>query len=194
MKKIDQILIKVFIWGAPLVLVVAIIGSVFGPDNLRKNYQLINDISGLIFGFWFIAAFYFAIRILVSSEFRERILLKIAKFKEQDEREEKISASSLRTTFLANMAILIFVLILSTLNVSAYRVPESQAVNGKRGTISLGFNFSFIEETSKQKNADDREYMFNYAGLPIKVQGIVLLLLLWNLGSYQYSVRRLSRD
>jgi hypothetical protein len=107
----------------------------------------------------------------------------------------KLTGKATKATFLTSLAILIFLFCLSCFQVSIYRVPPANAVDGKTGFVTLGLAFSLLEHEKQDiaKDAIPRKDIFSYRGLPVSSQTIILMLILWQIISYNYSMRRLIK-
>ena len=98
-------------------------------------------------------------------------------------------------SFLTTLAILMFLFCLSCFQVSIYRVSPEKAVDGKTGFVTLGLTCNLLE-TSKQAGAHDelrRRDIFTYSGLPVSSTAIILGLILWQICSYNVTMRRLTK-
>jgi hypothetical protein len=85
---------------------------------------------------------------------------------------------------------------LSCFQVSFYRVPPERAVDGKTGVVSLGFGFSLLDHSRQDKpeNAIRKKDIFSYKGLPISSTTVILILIAWQIVSYNCLMRRLTRS
>ncbi len=198
MKRLDSIVLKTFLCGLPAVIALAVFAYPYSPEAINRtsaHLRLLYNFSGSVFGAWMVFAVYLSIRLMVSSAFRDRVLAKLTFIRERDEREVILTGKAARTTLLTSLAILIFLFCLSCLPISIYRVPPEKAINGKTGMISLGFGFK-LSEGSEQKAPDRgmvQQDIFSYKGLPISSPAIILVLILWQIITYNYSMRRLIK-
>lgn len=194
MKSIDQSILRVFLFGLPVVIVFALFLTTFDRSQLQGEGIIgaLNSLGGFVIGSWMTLSLYFSLRLLFSPEFRADVLPKLTFFRERDERELLIAAKATRNTFLATLALLLFMFCLSAFQVAVYRVPAEQAVAGKTGMLSLGVN---VNLTNKNSNIPTgvTDY-FRYDGLPISNSAIVLFLIVWLLVSYNYFVRQLNQQ
>lgn len=198
MKKFDRIILLVFLYGLPIVIVDAIAMSFYNERQIDEQaifLKTLYSLSGLVFGIWMSLALYICIRLLTSLDFREIALTKLSLFKERDEREVLLSGRATKTSFLTTMAILIFLLCLSVFTVSVYHVTPEYAVDGKTGKIALGLKLDLTEDKSAKQSDDTKiaKDLFTYSGLPISKQAVILFLILWQILSYNYSVHRFQR-
>jgi len=198
MKRLDSILLKVFLYGLPPVIVCAIFSYSHSPEfvNPPTGYlKLLYNFAGFILAFWMMLSLYLSVRLMVSGSFRDKVLAKVTFLRERDEREVILTGKATKTTFLTSLAILIFLFFLSAFHVSIYRVPPEKAVDGKTGAVSLGVGFSLLENPKHAKPNDTtlKKDIFSYTGLPISSTAVILVLIIWQIISYNYSMRRLTK-
>jgi len=198
MKRFDSIMLKVFLFGFPLFIVLAVFAyfyseSVFDPG--LGYVRIINNFAGLIITVWMALLLYLSVRLMISEQFRDQVIVKITFMRERDEREEFLTGKATRATFSTSLAILIFLFCLACFQISIYKLPPDKAVNGKTGMITLGMGFSLLESDRQEQHADtiQKEYIFDYRGLPVSSATIILLIIIWQVGYYNYSMRRLLK-
>jgi hypothetical protein len=196
MKKVDSMLLKVFLYGLPALIALGAVSGFFGTGASAHGAgyaKLLNNFSGFVYAAWMTLAIYLSARLMFSGAFREQVITRITFMRERDERESILTGKATKATFLTSLAILIFLFCLSCFQVSIYRVPPDKAVDGKTGFVTLGLAFSLLEHEKQDlaKDAIPREDIFSYRGLPVSSQTIILLLILWQIISYNYSMRRL---
>ncbi|MBF0529397.1 MAG: hypothetical protein HQK55_09025 [Deltaproteobacteria bacterium] len=198
MKKLDAMLLKIYLWGLPAVVVLGALsynGQVEALSRTGGYLSQLNNLTGLVFGVWMALTIYLSIRLMLSEGVRDKVLTKMTFIKERDEREIILTGQAIKTTYLTSMAILIFLFFLSCFQISIYRVPPEKAVNGKTGVLTLGFGFSVLENSKKAKSEEviKQEDIFTYSGLPVSSSTVILALIIWQIGSYNYMMRRLTR-
>ncbi len=199
MKKLDLMLLKVFLYGLPLLVVLAAFACCHDSgmvDGGAGYIQLLNSFAGFVIMVWMMLTLYLSLRLMVSGELRNRVIAKITFMRERDEREAAMTGRATKATFLTSLAVLIFLFWLACFHVSFYRVPPDQAIDGKTGRVSLGIGFYLLENARQEQPADTirKEYLFDYRGLPVSSQTIILLMILWQIGCYNYSMRRLMNS
>lgn len=198
MKKFDSALLKVFLYGLPLVVVFAVFAYCYSEGVMNRDagfIRLLNNFSGFVIAAWMTLSLYLSLRLMVSGQFRDQVISRITFMRERDEREAFLTGKATKAAFLTSLAILIFLFCLSCFQVSVYRVPPDKAVNGKTGMISFGLGFSLLESEKQERQLDTtgKEYLFDYRGLPISSETIILMLIFWQIVSYNYSMRRLIK-
>lgn len=198
MKRFDTVVLKVFLYGLPVGVLLAVFGYCYSQGLLDRNNSfvgLVNALSGLFIAAWMVISLYLCFRLMVSEALRDQVISRITFMRERDEREAILTGRATRTTFLITLAMLIFLFFLSCIQVSVYRVPPAQAVDGKTGMINLGIGFYLLEQDGKIRSSDvlQRDNLFVYKGLPISSEALLLLLIALQIGSYNDSMRRLMK-
>ena len=197
MKRYDSSLLKVFLYGLPAIVAFAAFSYFYssGVVNHTNVYlRLLNSLAGLVIAMWMTLSLYLSVRLMVSGPFRDHVIAKLTFIRERDEREVILTGKATRTTFMTTLAILIFLFCLSCFHVSIYKVPPERAVDGKTGMISLGLGFNLLAH-SKQDEPEDtikKKDIFSYRGLPVSSTTVILMLIAWQIISYNYSIRRLT--
>ncbi len=198
MRRSDSVLLKVFLYGLPLVGIFGAYGYLYKSEVVSHApvyFRFLNVFTGIVFAVWMMFSIYLSIRLMLSGPFRDHVLVKLTFIRERDEREAILTGKATRTTFLTSLAILIFLFFLSCFQVSVYRVPPERAVDGKTGFVTLGFGFCLIE-ASKQDRSEgvmQKKDIFSYKGLPVSSTAVILVLILWQIVSYNYLMRRLMK-
>ena len=195
MKRFDSTLLKAFLYGLPAMVIFAAFAYCYSTgvvNNSQVYLRLLNTLAGIIIAAWMVLSLYLSVRLMVSGPFRDQVLAKLTFIRERDEREAILTGKATRTTFLTSLAILIFLFCLSCFQVSIYRVPPERAIDGKTGMVSLGLGFSLLEHPKQDMARDTLETkdIFTYRGLPVSSTTVILLLILWQVISYNYCIRR----
>jgi hypothetical protein len=191
-------LLKVFFFGFLAIIVFAVFCYYYSTgviNNTNALFSFLNDFGGLVLIVWTALSIYLSIRLMVSEPFRDQVISRITFIRERDEREEIMTGKATRTVFMTSLSILIFLFCLSCFQVSIYRVPPEMAIDGKTGFISLGLGFNLLEQSRPGIPEDpvEKEDIFTYSGLPLSSTTLILILILWQIISYNYSMRRLIR-
>lgn len=192
MKKSDALLLKIFLYGLPAVVALAVLFHAYEPEIAGRgaSLKLLYNFSGLIFAVWMMLTIYLSVRLMISEPFRDTVLSKLTFLKERDEREVILTGKATKTVFLTSLAVLIFLLFLSCFQVSIYRVPPEKAVDGKTGFVSLGVGFDLLE---KSKVTRQERNIFSYTGLPVSNTALILGLIILQIATYNYSMRRFTK-
>jgi hypothetical protein len=198
MKRFDSTLLKAFLYGLPAAVIFAAFAYCYSVGVVNSSHvylRRLNTLAGIIIAAWMVLSLYLSVRLMVSGPFRDQVLAKLTFIRERDEREAILTGKATRTTFLTSLAILIFLFCLSCFQVSIYRVPPERAIDGKTGMVSLGLGFSLLEQPKRDMARDtlERKDIFSYTGLPVSSTTVILLLILWQVISYNYCMRRLVK-
>ncbi len=192
MKRSDFILSRTFLYGLPAVICLAVYSAIYEKASLQAagnvTANFLHELTGLVLGTWMLLTVYLAVRLLISETFRDEILARITFMKERDEREALLTGKATKTTFLMTLALLFLLLCLSCFQVSLYHLPPEKAVNGKTGVLTLGTSFKLAQPPVPMKGVQ-QEY-FSYTALPVSTTGIILILILWHIFWYNFSMRR----
>jgi hypothetical protein len=195
MKKFDTVLLKAFLYELPI-LVLYFISLIFDLEkaaNTSTYAKVWYEFGGcVVFGSWMVISLLLSFRLMMSAEFRERVLSKITFLKERDEREIILTGQAAKTTMLTTLAVLIFLFCLSCFQVSVYRVPPEQVIDGKNNVLALNLNFDLINISQCKISPDDtdRQDIVSYTGLPIPNSSIIIGLICWQIIAYNYLMRR----
>lgn len=198
MNRADSVLTKVFLYGLPLIAIFGVFSYSYHTgiiDHSAGAAQFFNKIAGLLYAIWMTLSIFLSIRLMASGPFRDQVLSRLTFIRERDEREVMLTGKATKTTFLTTLAILMFLFCLSCFQVSIYRVPPEMAVDGKTGFVTLGLTCNLLEN-SRQAGAHKEEFLkqdiFTYSGLPISSTAIILGLFIWQICSYNITMRRLT--
>ncbi|WP_027938304.1 hypothetical protein [Anaeroarcus burkinensis] len=196
MRKLDLILLKVFLYELPILALYAISLGLFDLEQ----FSLVNvyarfwyDFGGcVIFGSWMIISIFLSSRLVTSTRFREYISSKVSFLKERDEREFLLTGKAARNTMLTTMAVLLLLFCLSCFQFSVYRVPPEQAVEGKDKVLTLDFHFELANDMPVEnlQNGMAREDIISYKGLPVSTSTVILGLICWQIASYQCLIHK----
>jgi preprotein translocase subunit SecG len=198
MNKADSVLVKVFLYGLPVIAVFGIFSYSYNTgiiDHTTGTAQFFNKLAGLLYATWMTLSIVISIRLMVSGSFRDQVLSRFTCIRERDEREAMLTGKATKTTFLTTLAILMFLFCLSCFQVSIYRVPPEKAVGGKTGFVTLGLTCNLLENSNRAGAHNDeflKQDIFTYSGLPISSTAIILGLFIWQICSYNITMRRLA--
>ena len=132
-----------------------------------------------------------AIRFIQSyPEAREKTLKRLANLKERDEREQYITGKASRTAYISTLSLLVFFLFFSIFSLNIHRLPESEAINGKTGTVAIGLQFNLLDEPRVETNQATGQVLFESKDIPLSKTAILLILILWQLAAFNITARR----
>jgi len=193
MNKLDGILLRVFIYELPILLIWFI--SIFSFDlavSAQNNFyaEIWYDFGGcFILSSWMIITIYLSIRLIVSNVLRDKILSKLIVLRERDEREVKLTGEAAKTTMLTTLAVLILLFCLSCFQFSVSNLPAEQIIDGKTREISLGLSFNASEQQAANSVQDQVNNIISYNGLPISNTTLITGIICWQILSYNYAMK-----
>lgn len=139
---------------------------------------------------WFAVLVLFLILLIALPEAREITLKRLANLKERDEREQYITGKASRTAYISTLSVLVFFLFFSIFSLNIYRLPESEAINGKAGTVAIGLQFNLLDKPHVETNQATGQVIFESKEIPLSKTGILLVLILWQLAAFNFTARR----
>lgn len=202
MNRLNRLIPRYLAYSFPAVLIM------FGWGFFQNQQGVLDVNNTFVYAVWTALAFhlmlwllvfiYFILILLLSPAFRDAFLARLIRIKERDERESLIIGRAGRFSFLSTLALLVFLLFFSTINVSVTRLPAEKAIDGKRHTLSIGMSFLVFDKNACNKNQDSSHDTYTCSTqilLPSK-QIMLLVLIVWHLGSFYYVSRkhRISGD
>lgn len=186
MEKFNHYVIQFLKYSFPLVLI-AVCGSFFG----LKEGNIIYDITGWTTIIWTMTLIYLFIAIAFVPSLRNKVVRKLAGIKENDEREIQITGQISKNVFITMIGACLLLLFLSALRFSVYKASEAEVGPGKTGNVQIGFNTSVVPTKSEvSPHEASRSYIVQYSGLPLSIEGVLLLVILLQLGSFYYFSRK----
>lgn len=200
MNRLNRIIPKYLVLAFPAVLVMFVWGffqdqqSVLGLDN-RLVYAVWTALAFHLM-LWLAVFIYFVFLMLLSPSFRDEFLAKLIGIKERDELESQIIGRAGRFSFLSTLALLVFLLFFSTINISVTRLPAEKAIDGKRHSLSVGMSF-FVFDKNACKEAPEQDndaYAYSTQSLLLSRQVMLLALIIWHLGTFYYLSRKYRRS
>jgi Na+/H+-dicarboxylate symporter len=198
MNKFDQISLKYITYALLPVIILFVWCGIEDPSVVSDSKgmeRFLWDSLGWIFMIWTLLLLCLVLKMVFVKSLRESVLKRIAQIRTRDEREELISGEAVKVSLLSTLAVMIFILFTSLVHVKVGKYPEGTRGDDKHGFITLGMSFAPTLETAPTKEVkNDGLEIFSYSGLPLSGSFIVILLFLWQLGSYQIVVRRLNRE
>lgn len=193
MMKLHRFIGKYLLYSIPAV------GALFVWSLFQKQQDIINtgsrslmivwEILSWNLMLWFAMVMYILFVLLVSPAFRTAFLSKLGRIKERDEREEHITGKAAVKTFYSTLAVLLVFLFFSIVTITVTKVSPERAFNGKQHNLTIGMSFSFYE-TDRETTADTGVTIIASSRLPLSKEMVIVMLLLWHLGSFYISSRK----
>lgn len=195
MNKLDKCFVKYAIYSLPAVIVLLVWGGTGNPDELSRSSgatRFFWDSLGWIFMLWIVVSFYISIKTVISKNFRNIVLTRLTAVKERDEREVEIAGNAAKFSFFSTLAMLLFFLFLSLFTLNIGRYPEKEIAQDKTGYISLGMKFKpySVDRIKTESTDTEGKLIVSYTDLPLTNAGLLLILILWQIGSYHIVARR----
>jgi hypothetical protein len=188
MEKFNKVVIKLLKYFSPI-FVVAVILAMNGYSGDNLFYDLIGSITVL----WCSLAFYLFFAIAFNEKLKNAFVRRLAGIRENDEREFQITGVICKKTFISMTGILVLLLFLSALQVNVYKNDEAKTDDGKHGAIQIGMGMSILtSEKDKPQTSEEscRHYIIKYRGLPLTADGVLLVVMLLQLGLFYYFSKR----
>lgn len=181
MKKFDHYLLKIFLMATlPVWLVLGI--SYF--RGYSDNW--FNTMTGILIVSWILCIILILIKMILRQSFREKVLNDLLRLKVNDEREEAISGLAARNGQLFLISIICVLLFFSILKISLVQPGKDMGKLGNKGSITIEFDYSLVNKEAIKKDQTE----FSLKELPISKEGILTLMLLFQLSSYHFYFRK----
>lgn len=194
MSKTIRFVQNYLIYSLPFVIVCMVWSTISPEKEVLKDASLATKVLWETLSWnlilWFVVLIVFLISMITIREVQERTLKRLANLKERDEREQFITGKASRAAYLATLSLLVCLLFFSIFTLNIQRVPESEAVNGKRGTVSIGLQFKLLDKPQIETNGATGLTSFESKGIPLSKTAILLILILWQLAAFNYTARR----
>ena len=196
MKKFTRILQNYLVVAFPFVLAVMIWGEFQSFDNINSTssffLKAVWELGSWNPILWFLLLIAYLLIIIAYPPAREQTLRRIANLSERDEREEQMTGRASRNSYISTISVLIFLLFISVLRVNLARIPPELVVDDRKHTLSIGFKFKLVDEP-KEELASPAPVLFDSRGIPLSKTAILLIILLWQLVSFNLSMRKQSK-
>jgi hypothetical protein len=193
MTKFIRFVQNYLLYALPFVLVCMAWGTIHPESEIVKNASFLTKASWEILSWnlmlWFAILILFLVLLVAVPEARERTLKRLANLKERDEREQYITGKASRAAYISSLSLLILLLFFSIFSLNVYRAPESEAINGKRGTVAIGLRFNLLDKSRVETNPSG-EVLFESKDIPLSKSAILLGLIIWQLAIFNVSARR----
>ncbi|MBU1240688.1 hypothetical protein KKF84_01745 [Myxococcota bacterium] len=198
--KINRFIARYVLWASPLVIILLVVSAVLAGPKGNPGSQgvtgIVLDILGIHFLLWLSLLLYFLIILTVLPSMREMILTRLARITENDERDELIVGQAARASWLSTLALLIFLFLVSGLQIAVHRLPpDAGSTRGKR-SVSVGYRFSLLEPTARpwpSQNPQGTQTLFSFSGLALSKSAMLGLIMLWQILSFHLFSRKISR-
>ena len=193
MKRLDNYILKYFIYFSPFMIIPTIAlemnskikGYITGEGPLFTAWAVL----GIL---WCVSFMYVMFSLVFNEKLKNIFIRKLARIRENDEREAQITGTISKKTFISSIAVLLLFIFLSVVNVHLYRASKEEVPKGNRGVLFIGADLKFFEPTPNEKKNEPagRNYYVNYNGLPLSSDGTLILVLCIQMGLFYYFSRK----
>ncbi len=197
--KINHFIARYLAWASPFVVILLVVSAlIMGSGKQGTAAGVVLDVLGIHFLIWLALLLYFLVTLLISSSMREMILTRVARIRERDEREELITGQATRASWLATFALLIFLFLVSGLQVSVQEQPPAEAGARPRRSVSVGYRFSLLQPTTRAgawpPRAAASRTLFSFSGVALSNGAMLLVLLFWHVLTLHLFSRKIARN
>ncbi len=198
MNRFDKIIYNVIKFGLLPVIIVVTWAALTNPsilDNPSGPLKTLWTILDCTLLLWIFSLFYLVVKMVLTKSLRDAILIKFAGMKERDERESYISGEAAKFSVLSTMAVMVLLLFFSLLMFYVKVENKNSGLNKHLGTLQVGFNFNPLKEESLASEPPAGEVRTaKYSGIPLSDSIVIMILLIWQIGSYRFFIKKLQRD
>ncbi len=187
MNKVIAAIQNYLIFAFPLVLICMAWSSLDSTAGESSSFvlQALWEVLSWNLMLWFLVLIVFLSMLILIPHVREKTLKRLANIKDKDEREEFITGKAARASYISTLSLLILLLFFSIFNLNIHRVPESQAINGKTGSLSIGLNFDLFDSKAKSLSPPNSEVLFESKDIPLSKSALLLLVLVWQVSTFR---------
>lgn len=143
---------------------------------------------------WFACLITALVLLLFRTSSGDALLKRLANLKERDERESLITGIAAKLSFIATLALLIFLIGMTSITFEVRNLELHEiSADGHKRTISIGTDFALLDRP-KAENQEAYASMISKSGIPISKIGILVLVLAWQVITFALRARRELRD
>lgn len=194
MTKGIRIIQSYLIYTFPFVLMCMIWGTVSPEKEILNESSFLTKATWELLSWnlmlWFAVLILFLVLLVALPEVREKTLKRLANLNERDEREQYITGKASRAAYISTLSLLVFLLFFSIFSLNVHRVPQSEAINGKTGTVAIGLQFNLLDKPHFETSHTTGQILFESKDIPLSKTGILLILILWQLAAFNLTARR----
>lgn len=180
------------IYALPAVILTALWSQFGDGQNATGALGVLWEICSWVLMIWFALLIVFLVTLLTYAPVREQTILRLARIQERDEREEQITGTAARSSFIVTMALLIFLIFISVFKIHLRHISPSDSTFSEEGsapskTLSLGFGLKIFDVPNK---TDVNGVIFESTDIPLSKSALLILVLMAQAGAFWLSVRR----
>ncbi|MBC7713336.1 MAG: hypothetical protein H7177_08355 [Rhizobacter sp.] len=189
LNRFDKYAIYYFAGFSPIVIIFCIWATLTGFMNHPTADNLFWNVFGWMFISWVLILLYTVTKMLFSRKIRDILMAKLAGIKERDEREVIVAGNAAKFAFLSTFALLLFMLVFSVTTFTVKKAPNDQPK--RNGTALIGFGFTPIDkEALVHEIKPDGVETFDYKSFPLTKPVMILIMMVWMIGSYHLVARK----
>jgi hypothetical protein len=192
MNKVLRFMQAYLIIGLPFVMAIIVWQSIHPSIEGIKGNALLTFLwqaLGINIMAWFSVLILFLLVLLIAPSVREKTLRRLANLQERDEREEYITGKASRASYIASLSMLLFFLFVSLFSLRITTISPEQSINGHRHQVSLRVGYSLLNRDKIEKKTDEN-IMFDSENISLSSSSILLILLSWQLLTFNYTARK----
>lgn len=195
MNKAIRIIQNYLVYASPFILACLTWGSFKKESEILLGANFFTKIAWELLSWnlvlWFAALIVFLISLVFFADARERTLKRLANLKERDEREEQITGKAARAAYISTLSLLILLFFVSIFSIQIQKIPESEAANGRTGTLSIGLGFSLLDERKSEVSTPAGQ-IFETKDIPLSKSTILLIIIVWQLLIFNLTAKKES--
>jgi len=191
--KIIRLIQTYLMFGFPFVMICMVWETIYTENKILKDATTLTrtlwDALGWNLMLWFAVLIIFLVMLVAVPSVREKTLRRLANLKDRDEREEYITGKASRAAYISTLSLMIFFLFFSIFSFNIYRVPQTEAINGKHLFASISIGFNLLDKPAVE-NYSKKEVLFKSKNFSLSTSAIILILLGWQLLIFNLTARK----
>lgn len=189
LNRFDKYVLYYFVGLSPFIITFMIWATATDFMNHPTADTFFWNAFGWIFIAWVLSLIYIVSKMLFSKKVRDVVMAKLAGIKERDEREVVVAGNAAKFAFLSTFALLLFMLVFSVTTFTVKKNPNTQPK--KNGTATIGLALTPIDKAAliHEVKSDGTE-TFDYKSFPLTKPVMILVMMIWMVGSYHLVARK----
>jgi hypothetical protein len=185
MNRLLKLASRIFLWSSPVTALLSIgAESLHGVQWLNQSVAAHAVVTGILIA-WILSGLVLFGLMTFSAGMREQLLVRLARIRERDEREEMIVGRAARASFLLMLTVLLGLGMLSTFRYG--REIGNGEASGK--TVTLG-HWSWLEQHPPEVVINSNGQSIEQFDIPLSKTGLIGCFILLQLGSFWVFARR----
>lgn len=190
LNRFDRYSLKYFMYTAP-VFIIFMTWAAYNFAGVADKTTLnggVWDYFAWFFIPWVLILLYVVTKMLFSKSFRDTTMARLAGIKERDEREAVVAGNAAKYSFLSTFALLLFMLVFSVTTFNLEKLVQPTPT--KNGSFAIGFGMKVLDDKAYVHEVKDGVEKYNYSSIPLSKPFMIILLMVWQIGTYQLVARR----